>query len=324
MAHDSRTTFCRVTWRLELPAGWGGRLDPEWLPRGGTESWRQVFAGEDRAGAVFAAGGGGLRWSQLAAVGHGLADTLEQYRLQWRVAEETATGCPVAAAEHLAALAVDDSLQPPQRSLPEGPWRLCGLVDGHPATLARFASVDLAEGAAVAHRTGAAHCVSWAEPEAAGPPPPDAPHGGWSPRVDSTLRLTAFAVEDAVAQLCAAAATGHTGPDVLDTGLLCMLGVAIHRMILEYRTLFRAAWTELEACRRSAEHDAEAEGRLAVVPGPVPGGAWRHVLLAARSVHEVSVHDGRVAAGASVAAARAVDDSGVRWAEPVAVADRDV
>ncbi|HEU0086439.1 MAG TPA: hypothetical protein VFQ77_02095 [Pseudonocardiaceae bacterium] len=40
----------------------------------------------------------------------------------------------------------------------------------------------------------------------------------------------------------------------------------------------------------------------------------------AGSVQEVSVHEGRVAAAASVAAARAVDESGVRWAEPVAVA----
>lgn len=310
----------RVTWRLELPAGWGGRLDPDWLPSGGTESWRRVFAGEDRAGAVFAAGGGGLRWSQLAAVGHTLADTLDQYRLQWRVAEETATECPVAAAEHLAALAVDNSLQPPRRSHPEGPWRLCGLVGDRPVTLARFASADLAEGAAVAHRTGVAACVSWAEPEAANPSPPDAPDRGWSPRVDSALRLTAFAVEDAVAGLYAAAATGHTGPDVLDAGLLCMLGVATHHMILEYRTLFRAAWTHLDACHRSAEHDAEAEGRLAAVPDPASGGAWRHVLLTNGSVQEVSVHDSRVAAAASVAAARAVDESGVRWAEPVAVA----
>ncbi|MGH3905768.1 MAG: hypothetical protein ACRDTE_16525 [Pseudonocardiaceae bacterium] len=153
-----------------------------------------------------------------------------------------------------------------------------------------------------------------------GPPLPDAPDGGWSPRVDGALRLTAFAVEDAVAALCTAAATGHLELDVLDTRLLCMLGVATHRMILEYRTLFRAAWTDLDACECSAEHDTEAEGRLAAVPDPAPGGAWRHVLLVAGSVQEVSVYDGHVAAAASVAAARAVDESGVRWAEPVALA----
>ena len=140
-------------------------------------------------------------------------------------------------------------------------------------------------------------------------------------RVDRALRLAAVAVEDAVAALYTAAATGHTGPDVLDTRLLCMLGVATHRMICEYRTLFRGAWTDLEACERAAEHDAAAEGRLAAVPDPAPGGVWRHVLLVAGSVQEVSLHEGRVAAAASVAAARAVDESGCGgpsgWHAPV-------
>ncbi|HEY6423626.1 MAG TPA: hypothetical protein VIY28_10360 [Pseudonocardiaceae bacterium] len=56
----------RVTWRLELPGAWGGRLDPAWLPTSGTDSWRRVFEGEDLAARVFAAGGAGLRWAQLA------------------------------------------------------------------------------------------------------------------------------------------------------------------------------------------------------------------------------------------------------------------
>ncbi|MGH3754086.1 MAG: hypothetical protein ACRDRP_15595, partial [Pseudonocardiaceae bacterium] len=144
---------------------------------------------------------------------------------------------------------------------------------------------------------------------------------GWTPAVDTALRLTAFAAEDSVATLCAAAATGHTGPDVLSSQLLCKLGLVTHRMILEYRTLFRAAWTDLDACGRSAAHDADAETRLTAMPKPAadgPGGPWRHALLFDGRAVEMSVHAGRPAAAASVAAQRAVDERSIRWAEPVA------
>ncbi len=145
------------------------------------------------------------------------------------------------------------------------------------------------------------------------------------PAVDTALRLAAFAAEEPVATLCAAAATGHTGPDVLSRRLLCKLGLATHRMILEYRTLFRAAWTGMEARGLSAAHDADAEARLTAVPEPAadgPGGPWRHALLVDGCAVEVSVHAGLSAAAASVAAQRGVDERSIRWAEPVAAAPR--
>ncbi len=316
----------RVTWRLELPGAWGGRLDPAWLPTGGTEGWRRVFEGEDLAARVFSAGGAGLRWAQLAEAAAALARTLAEYRLQWRVAEQVAAGCPTGADGHLAALAVGPALRPPLRNHPGGRWRLCGLVDGSPVTLDELDSPDLAEGCAVAHRTGAPGQAYWAEPAAAVPvAPPAARDHGWTPAVDTALRLAAFAAEDSVAMLCAAAATGHTGPDVLSTRLLCKLGLATHRMILEYRTLFRAAWTEMEACGLGAAHDADAEARLTAMPAPAadgPGGPWRHALLVDGCAVEMSVHAGLPAAAASVAAQRAVDERSIRWAEPVAAAPR--
>jgi hypothetical protein len=64
-----------------------------------------------------------------------------------------------------------------------------------------------------------------AQPAAAGPAaPPGARDQGWTPVVDTALRLAAFAAEESVATLGAAAATGHTGPDVLSRRLLCQLG----------------------------------------------------------------------------------------------------
>jgi hypothetical protein len=312
----------RVTWRLELPGAWGGRLDPAWLPTGGQEGWRRVFEVEDLAARVFSAGGAGLRWAQLAEAAAVLAGTLAEYRMQWRVAEQVAAGCPTGADGHLAALAVDPALGPPRRSHPGGRWRLCGLVDGSPVTLDEFDSSDLAEGCAVAHRTGAAAQAYWAQPVAAGPAAPSgARDQGWTPVVDTALRLAAFAAEESVATLCAAAATGHTGPDVLSRRLLCQLGLVTQRMILEYRTLFRAAWTDMDACGLSAAHDAEAEARLTAMPRPAadgPGGPWRHALLVDGCAVEVSVHAGLPAAAASVAAQRAVDERSIRWAEPVA------
>lgn len=315
-------TADRVTWRLELLVGWGTRLDPMWLPSGDTEGWRRIFEGEDLAGRVFAAGGSGLKWAGLAEVSAGLGSVLEQYRMQWRCAEEVAAGCPVDADAHLAAMAVPPGVRPPRRTHPAGRWRVCGLVDATPATVAEYASVDLAEGAAVAHRTLAGTRVFWAEPVAAGPGAPGGGEPGWLPRVDQDLRLTAFAAEDAVATLSSAATTGHTGPDVLSTELLCTLGLAAHHMIREYRTLFRAAWTHLEACVHAAAHDADADARLQAAPGRSdrgPGGRWRHAALVDGRVHEVSRHHGQSGAAASVAAYRATDERTVRWSEPVAV-----
>ena len=66
-----------VTWRLELPLSWGGRLDPAWLPNGDPESWRSVFATGDRAGRVFAAGGAGMKWVPLAGTVGMLAGATE-------------------------------------------------------------------------------------------------------------------------------------------------------------------------------------------------------------------------------------------------------
>lgn len=310
----------RVTWRLEITVGWGGRLDPTWLPSSGTEGWRRVFEGEDLAGRVFAAGGAGLRWAQLAEAAAGLASVLEQYRMQWRCADEVAASCPVDADAHLAAMAVPPDVVPPRRMRPDGRWRVCTLTDGAPATVVELASSDLAEGAVVAHRTLAADRAFWAEPVAAGPAPRAGGAPGWTPRIDTDLRLTAFAAEEAVATLCTAATTGQTGPDVLSSRLLCTLGLAAHRMIMEYRTLFRDAWTPMEACRYAAEHDADAEARLAAAPDPAaegPGRRWRHAVLMDGTTRTVSEHDGLTPAAAAVAAHRAVDERSERWAEPV-------
>ena len=100
-------------------------------------------------------------------------------------------------------------------------------------------------------------------------------------------------------------------------------------MIREYRTLFRAAWATLDACPRAAEHEAAAQAGVDTAPEAGTGvsiGAWRHALLidspAGLQAAEVSVHGTRTGAAASVAAHRAVDGSGVRWSEPVAMAPR--
>ena len=310
----------RVTWRLEIFAGWGARLDPAWLPATNAEGWRRVFEGEDMAGRVFAAGGAGIGWRQLADTAATLGSVLEQYRMQWRCADEVAAGCPAAAGAHLAAMAAPARLRPPRRTHPEGRWRTCALENGAPVTLAEHADVDLAEGAAVAHRTLAADRAFWAEPVGSGAGPATAGEPGWLPRVDTDLRLRAFACEDAVATLAAAAATGHTGPDVLDTPLLCVIGQAAHHMIREYRTLFRAVWTEMEACAHAAAHDADAEALLAaapVTPERGPAGTWRHMELLEDRMYELGRHPGLAAAAASVAAYRSTDEDGVRWAEPV-------
>ncbi len=316
----------RVTWRLELRSGWGERLDPTWLPSNGTEGWARVFQVEDLAGQVCAAGGAGMRWAQMAQTAAHLSSVLEQYRLQWRIAEQVAGGCPVDADAHLAAMAVPAGMLPPRRMRPDGRWRLCAIDGDRSVVLGEHGSADLAEGAAVAARTGAADRAYWAEPvEAepvgARPEPADGTGGRWAPRVDTGLRLVAFAAEESVATLCSAAATGHTGPDVLSKRLLCRLGLATHQMIKEYRTILRAAWVDLEACPRAEDHEADAEAAVGAVPEPStdgPAGRWRHAVLIDGATRAVSEHDGRAAASASVAAYRGVDERGVRWAEPVA------
>jgi hypothetical protein len=311
-----------VTWRFELPLSWGGRLDPAWLPNGDPESWRQVFATEDRAGRVFAAGGAGMKWAPLAGTVGMLAGVLTYYREQLRAADDVAAACPVAPAQHVAAMAVPDDLQPPRVSGVDGPWRVCVLDGGTRAVVETFDSmhladsVHLAEGAVAAERTLRPERVCWAEPVASRLAPAAASAPGWRPRADTALRLRAFAAEEAVAALCAAAATGQTGPDVVDAGMLCTLGVAVHRMILEYRTVFRAVWTDLEACERGEQHDADATALLAERPDPAEG-RWRHVVLDGGSVRTVAEHPDRATAVASVAAHRAVDDESARWAEPV-------
>lgn len=312
----------RVTWRLEIPAGWGQRLDPAWLPSGDTEAWRRTFAGEDLAGRCFAAGGAGLPWKDLAWTASQLACTLEQYRMQWRCAEQVALGCPEEAEVHLSAVAVPAGLRPPRRSAAEGPWRVCVLDAGLPAVVAGYGCVDLAEGAAVAHRTLAADRAVWAEPAARVPAPATSAARGWVPVVDTDLRLRAFAAEEAVADLTRAAATGHLGPDVLDVRTLCTAGQAAHHMVREYRTLFRAAWTDLEGCRQAQAHDADAEALLATAPDEPergPGGSWHHVERTGDRVRVVGRHPSRRAAAASVAAQRATDGTTgdtVRWCEP--------
>ncbi len=320
-----------VTWRLELPLSWGGRWEPSWLPSGDAEAWRRVYVTEDRAGGVFAAGGAGLTWRQLARAVAQLSFVLEQYRTQLRAADEVAAACPVAAERHLAALVVPAGLEPPRYSGPAGPWRVCVLDGERPAVVETVDAVDVAEGAVAAERVLAPARPCWAEPVGARPVgSPVATGAGWRPRVDVALRLRAFAAEEVVAALSRAAATGHTGPDVVGTALLCTLGVAVHRMILEYRTLFRDVWTDLDACARTARHDTDATALLGDPcgdPGPEPDGGpghdgrrWRHAVLDGASVRTVSEHADRGTAAASVAAYRAVDDRAARWAEPVALA----
>jgi hypothetical protein len=319
-----------VTWRLELPLSWGARWEPCWLPSGDPESWRRTYVTEDHAGEVFAAGGAGLTWRRLAQAAGQLSSVLAQYRTQLRAADEVAAACPVAADRHLAALVVPAGLEPPRYSGPAGPWRVCVLDGERPAVVETVGTMDVAEGAVAAERVLAPARVCWAEPVAARPVgSPASAAAGWRPRVDADLRLHAFAAEEAVSALCAAAATGHTGPDVVGTGLLCTLGVAVHRMILEYRTLFRDVWTDLDACPRTARHDADATALLGEhrEPDPGPGHGpgqdgrrWRHAVFDGASVRTVSEHADRGVAAASVAAYRAVDDRAARWAEPVALA----
>jgi hypothetical protein len=136
-------------------------------------------------------------------------------------------------------------------------------------------------------------------------------------------------VEDAVAGLCRAASSGHVGPDVLTTSVLCGLGFTVWRMIREYRELFRAAWAELDECPHAADHNAAAQARLDGLPEIIEDktpGVWRHVVLVSTGVEvvpaEVSVHRSRAEATASVAAHRATDEVTIRWSEPITAGKR--
>jgi hypothetical protein len=311
----------RVTWRLELYAGWGARLDTSWLPTTGTEEWRKIFEGEDMAGRVFAAGGAGIAWPSLAGAAAGLTSVLEQYRMHWRVADEIVGACPARAEAHLATMTAPRGLRPPSRTHPAGAWRVCELRGDTPVMLGEYADVDLAEGAAVAHRTLEARRAIWTEPLASGAGPEASAEPGWLPRVDTDMRLRAFAVEDAVDALARAAAGRYVGPEVLDERLICTIGLAAHHMIREYRTLLRAVWIDADECPHAAEHDAQAEVRLHAAPeepAKGPAGRWRHMELdpVLRRMWALNRHPSRSAALAAVAAGRATDEESLRWAEP--------
>lgn len=318
----------RATWRLVVPPAWGTRGDPAWLPSTGGDGWRNVFRGEDMAAHVLRDQGRSLPWRLVADASAGLASVLAYYRDQLRVAEDEAAHCQ-GSRSHLAALAAaGDGAEPPSRSHPTGPWRVRVLANGSAAVVGRYPSVDGAEGDAAGRRTGDASVVCWAEPDV-GPGPPITAGAGWRPRVDPDVRYAAFAVEEAVAALCAGAADGATGPDVLDVGLLCLLGEAAWRSIQEYRTLMAAVWVDLEACAQAEVHDTRAEAAVAASTDPVrdgPAGPWRHLLMVERATGlapvEVSVHQGQAGAAASVAVDRATDDEGLHWAEPVVVGPR--
>ncbi len=317
-----------MTWRLVVPPCWGTRGDPVWVPGNGGEAWRRVFTAEDMAGRILREQGESLPWRVAAQSSFLLASVLGPYRAQLRVAEGEAERCQWSSL-HLAVLAAaSQGVEPPSRSHPPGSWRVRAWQGGETALVARHESIDRAEGDAAARRTGDGTVVCWAEPDVgAAPPTTSAP--GWQPRVDRDLRYTAFAVEEAVESLCAGAADGATGPDVLDVALLCQLGQAAWRSIHEYRTLLAAAWGGLEACPEADEHEAGAAAAIGahVEPGTVgPAGPWRHVLLVqappGAEPIEVSVHEGRAGASASVAVARATDDEGLHWAEPVVAGPR--
>lgn len=318
-----------VTWRLTVPPTWGGRGDRAWLPANHTEGWRRVFASEDFAAGVLRQDGSQLPWRTAAEATSLLSSVLVHYRLQLQIAEEEAARCQHAG-RHLAALeAASRGAEPPARTHPAGAWHVRALVGGAPVLLGSHPSVHGAEGEAAARRTGNASLACWAEPDT-GPAPPaqEGPGPGWEPRVDPEIRRVAFAVEDAVAALCAAAATGGTGPDVLDVDLLCLLGEVAHRSILEYRTLLAALWTEMDTCPHAQDHERRSERALAACTHPGddgPAGAWRHLVLvgdsAAQAV-EFAVYRSQAAAGAAVAVARATDELGTYWAEPVMVGKR--
>lgn len=324
----------RITWRLEVPTGWAAGLDPAWLPRSSGESWRRVFDQEDISGRVFLDPAvRALPWKDLATAATQMAFSPFFYRVQLRASEEAARCCEWTD-EHLAALASAVPDEVPTRTEPPGAWRARALVDGRPVTLAEHPSADRAEGEAAARRCGDAELACWAEPT--GVPAGDEgehrrPHDvGWRPSQLPPRRLQAFAVEDAARSLLAAASQQHLGPDVLTAKMVATLGAAAWVMARQYRAELAALWSELERCPAADAHEGAAEMTMAQLTGMPDGpgpGRWRHVALAALDGRgptpiELSDHDGIAAAAASVAAARAVDNDTVRWAEPVLAGPR--
>lgn len=324
----------RITWRLQVPTGWGAGLDPSWLPQRGGGAWRRVFAQEDRSGRLFLDRQVlAMPWKDLVAVATQMAFLPYFYRVQLRASEESARSCAWGD-EHLAGLeqAVPDEV--PTRTQPPGAWRARALVDGRPLTLVEHPSADLAEGEAAARRCGDTELACWAEPLGA-TPPEEIDHRsprtvGWLPSHLPERRLRSFAVEDAAQSLLAAASDRSLGPDVLSPEMLATLGAAAWVMVRQYRAELAVIWSQLERCPAADDHEAAADrvmARLAGRPdGPGPG-RWRHVELARLAQRgptaiELSDHDGWASAAASVAAARAVDQDTLRWAEPVRAGSR--
>lgn len=95
-----------------------------------------------------------------------------------------------------------------------------------------------------------------------------------------------------------------------------------------YRTLLAAIWTDLESCPHAEDHEAGAAAMSSYTDEEPhgPAGPWRHLLLLNRphasEPVEISVHQSRVGASASVAVERATDEYGIRWAEPVVAGPR--
>jgi len=294
-----------------------------------------VFDQEDMSGRLFLDPGVlAMPWKVLASAATQMASCPFFYRVQLRASEESARCCQRADG-HLAALARAVPEHVPTRTEPPGGWRVRALADGWPATLAEHPSADLAEGEAAARRCGDDQLACWAEPVGTPsryasehrPPPPDV---GWQPAQLPQRRLRVFAVEDAARSLLAAAASHHLGPDVVTAEMLATLGARAWVMVRQYRAELAALWTEMERCPAADDHEDAADvsmARLKGLPdGPGPG-RWRHVQmidLAGRgpTAIELSDHDGLAAAAASVAAARAVDNDTLRWAEPVRAGER--
>ncbi len=318
-----------ITFRLAVPRAWGASLDPNWLPKRGSEGWRRLFAQEDQSGRLFLdARLQTMPWKDLALAATQMAFCPFFYRLQLRASEEAAHICEQAD-HHLEALERAVPEQVPTRTEPPGAWRVRALVEDWPVTLVEHPSADRAEGEAATRRCGDAELACWAEPvnapleeERSRPPPLDL---GWRPSHLPARRQQVFAVEDAARNLLAAASGQYLGPDVVTTTMLATLGAAAWVMVRQYRAELSALWTQLERCPAADEHEGAADGameRLKGLPdGPGPG-RWRHVELAdlegrGLTAIELSDHDGLASAAASVAAARAVDHRTPRWAEPV-------
>jgi hypothetical protein len=287
-----------------------------------------VFDQEDISGRVFLdVAVLAMPWKDLATAATQMAFSPFFYRVQLRASKEAARCCE-RVDEHLAALAQAVPDEVPTRTGAPGAWRVRALVEGRPVTLEAHPSADRAEGEAAARRCGDADLACWAEP--AGLLADDEGDGrpldvGWQPSHLPPRRLQAFAVEDAARSLLAAASGRHLGPDVLTAKMLATLGAATWVMARQYRAELAALWSALERCPAADAHEAGAEAAMARLHGAPDGpgpGRWRHVQLTelddrGPTAIELSDHDGIAAAAASVAAARAVDNATLRWAEPV-------